>query len=141
MKHKSMYLSATILIAIILYPKSLYSQSVAQDSKIFTSKGIVEIGGNISYQYTNSVFQGSEFENHNILSIMPYVGYFISDNIELGMNPIGFHRLWGSGYSTTYITMLVAPAYNFKTDGNIFPFIEAQIGYTAEVSGGFTLWF
>jgi hypothetical protein len=134
MKYKSFYLSATILFAVMMYPTILYSQSVVQDSKSFTSKGVVEMGGNGSYQYTSSISQGSEFSNYNVLSIMPYVGYFIADNIELGMNPFGFQRLWRSNSSTTVITILLSPAYNFNMDGSVFPFIEAQVGYRADIS-------
>jgi opacity protein-like surface antigen len=118
----------------MIYPTILYSQDIVQDSKAFTSKGVVEIGGNVSYQYSSMISHGSESSYLNLLSIMPYVGYFIADNIELGMNPFGFQRLWRSGSSTTLVTMFFSPAYNFKTDGNIFPFIEAQIGYTAQSS-------
>jgi opacity protein-like surface antigen len=134
MKYRSFYLSAIILFAVMIYPTILYSQDIVQESKTFTSKGVVELGGNISYQYESMISQGSESGYFNILSIMPYVGYFITDNIELGMNPIGFQRFWRSGSSTTMVTMLLSPAYNFKTDGNIYPFIEAQLGYTAESS-------
>ncbi|MGD0037261.1 MAG: hypothetical protein ABSC53_08220 [Bacteroidota bacterium] len=133
MKYRGFHLSAIILFALMMYSTILYSQSIVQNSNAFASRGTFEIGGNASYEYLSIITQGSEFSNYNLISIMPYVGYFVSDNIELGMNPFGYRRYWDSNSTTNVITMIFSPSYNFKTDGTVYPFIEAQLGYTDEI--------
>lgn len=62
---------------------------------------------------------------------MPYIGYFIIDGLELGLNPLGYRYASYENYSNYNITIMFAPSYNFDTKSKIYPFIEGRIGYTS----------
>jgi len=123
-----------VCCAVVLGLLVFVSASSAQESKSFATKGTYELGGNVSYQYTSFLASGTETSYMNFLSVLPYAGYFVSDNIEIGVNPLGIQRSWRSSGSTTSYTMFIAPAYNFKAQGNVYLFAEAQLGYTGERS-------
>jgi hypothetical protein len=133
-KMKNNQFNSSIFFYVILVASlSLFLPSMqAQQSKTFASKGAIEIGGNISYQYTSSINAGTESFTYNFFSVNPYAGYFIADNIELGVNPIGIQTSWNSQTSSTVYRIIVAPAYNFKVEENVYPFVELQLGYMAE---------
>lgn len=111
---------------------------LAQNTNGFATKGMFEFGGNISYTHTSFVLQGTEFpaQSSNTFSFLPYAGYFITDGFEVGINPLGIQSYWDSQDRVTTATFLVAPAYNWKIGGTIYPFLEGQIGYSREAFGG-----
>jgi hypothetical protein len=108
----------------------------AQEINSFANKGVVELGGSFSYARTTYVYQSLEEFTYNTLSLLPYVGYFIIDNLEIGLNPISVQSNWNSGYTEYFTTALLAPAYNFRAGRNLYPFIEAQFGYTSQIVTG-----
>ncbi|HXF90364.1 MAG TPA: hypothetical protein VNJ29_00375 [Candidatus Nitrosotenuis sp.] len=120
----------SINIAMILFLLMVIGfSSQAQESKVFAMKGINEIGGSFSYQYQSHIDKGKEYLNINVLSFLPYVSYFVSDNLQIGINPLGINRFWRKGSSSTQYLIFLAPAYNFNTVSGIYPFVEPQIGY------------
>ena len=123
-----------VLSSLTLGLLLLVSTSSAQESQSFATKGVYELGGTVSYQYTSSILGGNEVGHINVLSILPYAGYFVSDNIEIGINPLGIQRTWVTSNGNTLYTILVAPAYNFKAQEHTYLFVEAQLGYTGQTS-------
>jgi hypothetical protein len=123
---------ATILKMVIIYLLCVAPKYYFQDLKEYASKGILEIGGNISYQYNNYIVEGSDAYSENVFTFFPYVGYFITNNFELGVNPFGLRTSWNSADKTTSISIFLCPSYNFKATDAIFPFIEAQFGFTGQ---------
>jgi hypothetical protein len=101
----------------------------AQDSHAFGSKGTCEVGGAMSYSYSTEINLGTEIENSKRLAFQPYAGYFLLDNFEIGLNPIGVSGIWLSGASLTVYSMFVAPSYHVKLSEMVYPFIEGQFGY------------
>ena len=114
------------------------SQAKAQGINAFAKKGDVEFGGSVSYQHNTVISEGTEFptQTNSIFSFFPYAGYFLADGFEIGLNPLSVQTYWDSQDRITNLTVLLAPSYNFDTGGKVFPFVEAQFGYSREVFGG-----
>ncbi len=102
----------------------------------FGSKGLTEFGGSVSYSSSTSVSNGTTAsESTSLFSFLPYVNYFIMDGFSLGISPgINIIKLAGSKESITNLLLFAVPGYTFSTKGNVFPFIEGWIGYTAVTS-------
>jgi hypothetical protein len=124
-----------LFICVVLVLMSIVSNSISQDLKKFATKGSIELGGNISFKSMTSVTNGNTGDAYTTFSLTPYMGYFGDDGWEIGFNPFGITTTSYSGHTTTQIMILVAPSYNFKTEGIIYPFIEALFGYTAQSNG------
>ena len=124
MKHHLCRTALIILSVIVFYPSNL---SFAQDGKKFGTKGCVELGGNVSFVSTTPVSVGKTGDAITVLTVAPFLGYFVSDGFELGVNPLSFMSMSQSGNSITQIMVLVAPSYNFPTQGKAYPFIEALL--------------
>ncbi len=112
--------------------------SMAQSLTGFAAKGTIELGGNISYQRTSVITQGTEFptQTNSVFSFLPYAGYFLADGFEIGLNPLGIQTYWDSQDKITNLMVLLVPSYNFDIGGNVYPFVEAQLGYSEEIFGG-----
>lgn len=108
----------------------------AQVENDFASAGTFEIGGNITYQDNTTIIKGETFTSYNYFSFSPYIGYFIVDNFELGLNPLGIQKSWNSQDGFTTINVLFAPAYNMNIGESAFYFMEAQAGYTTQIITG-----
>lgn len=128
-------LGQIIFVGIFLFQLSALSQE-----KSFAQKGVVELGGSVSFSSRIAVYNGStQGDAFTTFSLQPYIGYFVSDKFELGMNPLGITYMSQGSSNATQIGIFVAPAYNFTTtSGNLFPFIEGLIGYTSQTSTGST---
>lgn len=127
--------STVLTLAIIA---SLASVSFAQEARKFAAKGCTELGGSVSFQSLTPVTNGNTGDAVTIFSFAPFIGYFVADGFEIGVNPLGITSV----SSTTQIMILAAPSYNFTTEGIAYPFIEALLGYTSQSNGssrsGFT---
>lgn len=128
-------LSQIIFVGIFLFQLS----GIAQE-KSFAQKGVVELGGSISFSSRKAVYQGSTHgDAFTTLSVQPYIGYFVTDKFELGVNPLGITYMSQGSNNATQIGIFFAPSYNFiTTSGNLFPFIEGLVGYTSQTSTGST---
>jgi hypothetical protein len=120
------------LISIVAFLFFLYPVNAQELTKKYSDKGTIEIGGNVSYQHSNYIVQGSEAYTENMFSFFPYAGYFITDNFELGVNPLGVQTSWNSEDRTTLLSIFLCPSYNFRISETIYPFVEAQFGFTAQ---------
>ncbi|MEK6571002.1 MAG: hypothetical protein AABZ61_06500 [Bacteroidota bacterium] len=123
-----------VLAGLVMYTLSSCI-CIAQDSKNFATKGTTEVGGNISFQSLTPVFNGNTGDAVTLFTMAPFIGYFVSDGFEIGVNPLGVSVFSISGSSSTSFRIFVAPSYNFKTEGIVYPFIEALLGYTTESNG------
>jgi hypothetical protein len=123
-----MFIRVVYLVIIILCcTLNNYSQ--------FARAGVIETGGDISFSSTKTVFDGETVGNSvNIFSFSPYFGYFITDGFELGFKPT-ISSISSGGGSTTTVFFFAAPAYNFVTSGNLYPYIEGLLGYTSQSNG------
>lgn len=116
-----------IVMLILCFTNSNYSQ--------FARTGVIEIGGDISFSSSKNVFDGESSGNSvNVFSFSPYFGYFITDGFELGFKPT-ISSISSGGSSVTAVYFFAAPAYNFVTDGNLYPYIEGLLGYTSQSNG------
>src|SRR5437899_1076218 len=118
------------------------SVSVAQEARRFATKGTTELGGSMTLQSSTPVTNGNTGDATTVFSFQPFVGYFIDDGFEFGLDPFGITSITFSGSSFTQVMVLVAPSYNFRTEGIAYPFIEALLGFTSQSNGsslsGFT---
>lgn len=107
------------------------AQAPTQPRKYFTMHGTVELGGSVTFAATQGVVQGTTRDWVYELSALPYVGYFILDGLELGINPAGLTLNKGTGDSTAVqLRLLFAPSYNFHTSTIVTPFVEGLAGLT-----------
>jgi hypothetical protein len=120
-------------LAIIL---CIVSVTFAQEGEKFATKGSTELGGSISFQSLTPVSNGNTGSAFTIFSVAPFIGYFVTDGFEIGLNPLGFTSMSGGGGTTSQLMIFAAPSYNFKTKGNGYPFIEALLGYTSQSLSG-----
>jgi hypothetical protein len=126
--HPSLFIYFGLAASLLFFFPTLH----AQQSRTFAEKGDVELGGSFSYRHDSDIFQGKESDTWNFLSFLPYAGYFITDDFEIGVNPLGIMSGWNSQFTTTYYQDFIAPAFNFKIEGNIYPFVELQLGYMVQ---------
>ena len=120
---------------------TISSNGIAQDRQ-FAAKGVTEIAGSVSYSNFTYVSNGETGDAISIFTLAPQIGYFVIDGLELGLGT-GVSLLPGfsvlspeDGESTNILQFFFSPSYNIKTNGkNLFPFIEAQLGYTSISSG------
>jgi len=108
---------------------------MSHPGKGFATAGAVEVGGSISFQSITPVYGGRTGDAVTILSLAPFIGCFVADGFEIGLNPLGITHLSGSGGSATLVTIFAAPSYNFRTGGIVYPFLEALLGYTSASNG------
>ncbi len=119
----------------------IISNGNAQE-KQFATKGVTELSGTVSYSNFTSVTNGETGDAISIFTLAPQIGYFITDGFELGLGT-GISLLPGfsvlspeDGESTNILQFFISPSYNLVTDNkNLYPFIEAQLGYTSISSG------
>jgi len=130
--HHSSISSAVLVLAVLIVFASI---SPAQETKKFALKGSTELGGSISFQSLTPVSNGNTGDATTIFSLAPYIGYFVADGFEIGLNPLGITSISLSGSSATQVMIFAAPSYNFKTEGIAYPFIEALLGYTSQSNG------
>jgi len=127
--------SRILFVALFIFLLSSSEPLKAQNAGNFAKKGVIELGGSISYQNITSVYNGSSGSSTGIFMFQPYFGYFPVDGFEIGINPLGITVL----SNITVYNIFLAPSYNFKETGILFPFIEGQIGYTAQDYSGSSL--
>lgn len=120
------------LFSLVLLTSVLTKPVNAQNPGKYASGGILEFGGNVSYQYLSVITSGKEEYSYNIFSFYPYIGYFVCDNFEIGINPLGIQTSWNARERSTLLSIFVCPAYVFDLGEKIYPFVEAQAGYTSE---------
>ncbi len=127
-------LFAAWLLAQFLFP----ARGSGQTTSKYLARGTIELGGIISYQHTSLITQGTEFpeQRYTVFSFLPYAGYFVTDNLEIGLNPLGVQTYSDSQDKITTYNILLAPSYNFDAGGSLYPFAEAQLGYSRELLGG-----
>jgi hypothetical protein len=127
-------------IALLLFSTTAFGQE-----RGFAQKGVVELGGNVSFSSISFVSGGDAGDATTLFSFGPRVGYFVTDGFEIGFNPgLSFVPLSGftvispsGGESTTLLQLFVYPGYTIRTEkGNAYPFIEVPFGYTSASSGG-----
>ena len=126
------------ILTLLLVLSSFSFSPVNGQEKKFTMKGSKEFGGNISYQRMTPVIAGSTAGGISIFSFTPYVGVFIHDGWELGVNPVEIITIKQSGNTTTQVLVFAAPSYNFIIGDKFFPFIEAQIGYSYKTNNEYS---
>jgi hypothetical protein len=109
--------------------------SVAHQISGFARKGVVELGGGITFQSLTPIQNDRADDAITVFLMMPYIGYFVTDGFQIGMNPLGIGTLDYQGESTTAVMVLLAPSYNFSTGSSAHPFVELLLGYTALSNG------
>ncbi|MGD0337994.1 MAG: hypothetical protein ABSB78_04335 [Bacteroidota bacterium] len=94
-------------------------------------KGSTELGGSASFLSTTPVSNGNTGDATTVFTVAPFIGYFVADGFEIGLNPLEVVHTSTKNSSATLIMIFAAPSYNFKTEGIAYPFIEALLGYTS----------
>lgn len=133
--------SKSFLMVILITVQITLQNTLAQD-KEFAKKGITEISGSVYYSSYTTVSNGQTGDAISIFGLAPQIGYFVTDGFELGLGT-GISLLPGvsivspeNGNSTTYTQLFLSPSYNIILESKrVYPFFEAQLGYTSVSSG------
>lgn len=100
----------------------------AQD---FAKKGVIELGGSVSFSSTTDVSDGETAdESTSTFTFSPGIGYFIFDGFELGLVP-RFSSTSQGDYSLSDIAIFVVPEYHFNLNSNVYPYVGAAVGYNS----------
>jgi hypothetical protein len=121
----------TILVLVL-------SVSIVTFSQDFAKKGMWELGGSVGFTSSTNVYAGTSDTRGAIttFSISPEAGYFITDNFELGLVPLQFVSQSFDGNTASQFNFLLAPSWNFILQSNLYPYIQALIGYGSISYGG-----
>ena len=131
------YPLAVVLAGLLMLSNGpAQAQEGSQKTKRFATRGTTELGGSISFQSITPVSNGNTGDATSIFTVLPFVGFFVADGFEIGLNPLGITSISPpSGSSFTQIMIFAAPSYNFNTGSRVYPFIEALLGYASQSNG------
>lgn len=107
----------------------------AQMISKYAKKSQWDVGGSIGFVSSTAVNNGETADNSSTtFSFQPYGAYFVIDGLELGIMPsIEYYKY--DTYNYTDYTLYFAPAYNFDTKSQFYPYIMGLIGYDGYNSG------
>ncbi len=134
-------LFAILVVAISLIAVTAISQSKSPGEKAFATKGVVELSGSVAFQSRTGVDGGTTSSTtYTTFSLQPSVGYFVTDGLEIGLDPLSLtvNSRTGASSSQTELHILGGVAYNIKTEGAAFPFVEGMAGFSTYSSGTYS---
>lgn len=119
----------TILTIIVLLLLTTACSIHAQ----YATRGVVDLGGAISFSSSTAVANGESADNStSLFQFTPSVNYFIMDGFSLGLTPgITVLKIAGASESIKNYSIFFTPAYTFTTKSSVFPYVQGMIGYTA----------
>jgi hypothetical protein len=123
------YILSILVITFIL-------SAVAFSQGTFGKEGVIEFGGTVGFMSSTPVANGETGDATSTFTVVPSVGYFFMDGLEVGLNPLSFVSTKppvGDSYSN--IGIWAFGAYHLMTMGTTYPYIEGLIGYTSESNG------
>jgi hypothetical protein len=125
-----------VLLIVVIF-LLISSNSHAQTTQNFAKQNTWEVGGSVSFSYTENVSNGITSDNgRNVFKLYPYVGYFIIDGLEIGIIPAIELISYGGSTSSNSFAIYVAPSYNFYTKSIAYPYVQGAFGYNDVSSGG-----
>ncbi len=130
--------SRRVVIVVLLAFSALAQSGSAQD-KEYATKGVFELGGDIGYSSYTGVNAGqTSSTTYTNFSLTPSVGYFVTDGLQLAIDPFSLSVSSHTGASTSpsEIHIMGGLGYAFKTQGSAYPFIQGLAGYSTYSSGG-----
>ncbi|MDI6778963.1 MAG: hypothetical protein QME25_02025 [Bacteroidota bacterium] len=107
-------------------------------SQEFGKEGVIEFGGNASFQSTTPVAEGKTGDATTTIMLSPTVGYFVIDGVEVGVDPLSYTSVsYPKPIDKTYSTLgfWAFGAYHFMTMGTTYPYVQALVGYTSASNG------
>lgn len=113
-------------------PAPLPQDSTTQRRPAFAKKGSVELGGSIGYSSTTEVYNGKTGSAISTFLIAPQLGYFVSDGVEIGLNPLSIQITSLKNESLTTVHSLMSLSYNGTTGEGMHPFIEGVFGFALQ---------
>ena len=94
-----------------------------------TDKGSWLLGGTATIGTSSYSFSGSSTTTTTGITLQPTVGYFIINNLVIGA---GVPLSYSSETNTSSSTIGLVPfGRYFFLEGNVKPFVQAQVGYTS----------
>lgn len=126
-------------LMLVFLVSQVAAQTGSTSEKVYADKGVVELGGSLGFSsYTNVSAGQTSSTTYTNFSLTPSVGYFVTDGLELGLDPfsLSVSSQTGASSSQTEIHILGAVAYAAKTQGPVYPFVEGVAGFSSYSSGG-----
>jgi hypothetical protein len=121
-----------LFVALLLNAAFTFAQ---EQPAAFGAKGQVELGGSGSFQSFTPVYDGKTGSTTSFITINPFVGVFILDGLEIGVNPLGLTVMTSGGGASTGLLALGSIAYHPPSTAFAHPFIEGLVGYSLQTNG------
>jgi hypothetical protein len=103
--------------------------------RAFATEGVIEVGGTGSFTSTVQIIDGKRSGNAlTVFTFLPYVGFFATDWLQLGANPLGVTLMSSGGSTFTSLRLLGSVAFMLRAQRMAYPFLEGLVGYTADIS-------
>jgi opacity protein-like surface antigen len=118
--------SLAVLFIVILCVGFMNAQSK------YATKGSWEIGGNVGLASVTPDSNGTATTSTLNINIMPFIGYFVADNMQIGFIP----NIEVTSFRRTDFTfnLFVVPAYYFPIESqNLYPYVHALAGYSEDL--------
>lgn len=129
-------LLAALVALMVMVSLAIPSGGYASDK--FANKGQIELGGTLGFSSTTRVTAGTTGNSVTNVDLSPFVGYFIIDQLELGLH-LQLTSASSPKASSTDYTVLLSPAWNFKIENSaVTPVIAGLIGFGSTNSSGTT---
>jgi hypothetical protein len=98
-------------------------------------KGAVEIGPSLAYSHSSYSFSGSSDFSTTTVDVNGFVGYFVTDMVEVGGSLLVTYLSIDAGpsanASSTDAGLTGGITLNFVSSGNVVPFVRGSLGFTS----------
>ena len=136
-------LSSSILacVMILLLTSLAAAQTSSTTEKAYADKGVLELGGSVGFTSFTGVSAGqTSSTTYTSFSLTPSVGYFVTDGLEVGLDPFSLtiNSHTGASSSQTEIHILGGIGYAAKTQGAAYPFVEGVAGFSSVSEGSYS---
>jgi hypothetical protein len=113
------------------------SVSIVTFSQDFAKKGTWELGGSVGFTSVTNVRAGTSDPQGatSTFSLSPEAGYLITNNFEVGLVPLSYTSSSYNGNTESQFNVIVAPAWNFDLQSNLYPYVAGLIGYGSVSTG------
>jgi hypothetical protein len=103
----------------------------------YGTKGVWEVGGGLGYTRSTEVVESVSGVSTNEISLMPFVGYFVIDNVQVGLLP-DYESVSSGGVALKTFNIFLVPAYYFVMPTKVkqHPYIRLLGGFSTSSFAG-----
>jgi hypothetical protein len=132
-----------LILTALLTGVCTFAQEVMEDEKLILKSGTVNLGGNLNFGTSNQDFSSETNQNINkntLFRIQPRFGYFVVNNVEIGIaldythvnqNSLQQRQPVTESENTTTTFGIIPYIRGYKSiNKNLLLFVQGEIGYS-----------